>query len=182
MSLPPLNPQAVPIVSILIGAVLLLCGRRLFWLFVAAIGFWIGFQITPTLVQHPPEWLTLVVAVVLGILGAVLALVLQKIAIAVAGFLVGGKIATAIMAAFVATHAHHTGIVFVVGGIVGALLLLVLFDWALIVFSAVAGAELILDHLHVPTRGATIIFVALVIVGIVVQAAMFSRRRRSGVR
>lgn len=173
-----INPQTVPIVSILIGVLVLLFGRRLFWLFVAAIGFWIGFEITPSLMQHPPEWLTLVVAIVLGIIGAVLALVLQKIAIAVAGFLVGGKIATAIMAAFVTTHAHYSGIAFVIGGIIGAILLLVLFDWALIVFSAVAGADLIISHLHVPAKGAAIIFIALAIFGIVVQAAMFSRRGR----
>jgi uncharacterized protein DUF4203 len=172
-----MNPQTVPIVSILIGVLVLLFGRRLFWLFVAAIGFWIGFQITPTLLHQPPEWLTLVVAIVLGIVGAVLALLLQKIAIAIAGFLVGGKIATAIMSAFVVTHANHSGIVFIVGGIIGAILLLVLFDWALIVFSAVAGADLITSHLHVPANGAAIIFIALVIFGIFVQAAMFSRRR-----
>jgi hypothetical protein len=168
----------VPIISILIGALVLLFGRRLFWLFVAAIGFWIGFQLTPYLMQHPPEWLTLVVAIVLGIVGAVLALVLQKVAIAIGGFFVGGRIATALMAAFVSGHVRDHGIAFIIGGIIGAILLLVLFDWALIVFSAIAGADLITSNLHVPPKGAAIIFIALAIFGIFVQAAMFSRRRR----
>jgi hypothetical protein len=174
-----MNPQTVLIISILIGALVLLFGRRLFWLFVAGIGFWIGFEITPVLMQHPPEWLTLLVAIVLGVVGAILALLLQKIAIAVAGFLVGGHIATALMTAFVVSHANYSGIAFIVGGIIGAILLLVLFDWALIVFSAIAGADLITSHLHVPAKGAAIIFIALVIFGIAVQAAMFARRRRS---
>jgi hypothetical protein len=170
--------QATPIIGIVIGALVLLFGRRLFWLFVAAIGFWIGFQLTPYLMQHPPEWLTLVVAVVLGIIGAVLALVLQKIAIAVAGFFVGGRIATTLMATFVTGYAHDHGIAFIIGGIIGAILLLVLFDWALILFSAIAGADLITSNLHVPPKGAAIIFIVLAIIGIFVQAAMFARRRR----
>ena len=172
-----MNPNTVPIVGIVIGALVLLFGRRLFWLFVAAIGFWIGFQFTPYLVQHPPEWVTLVVAVVLGIIGAVLALVLQKVAIAIAGFFVGGRIATALMATFVTGYTHDHGIAFIIGGIIGAILLLVLFDWALIVFSAIAGADLITSNLHVPPKGAAIIFIVLALIGIFVQAAMFSRRR-----
>ncbi|MGH7938209.1 MAG: hypothetical protein ACRD5Z_07550, partial [Bryobacteraceae bacterium] len=77
------------------------------------------------------------------------------------------------------THAQYHGIAFVVGGIIGAILLLVLFDWALIFFSAIAGAELITSNLHVPPKGAAIIFIVLVIFGIFVQAAMFARRRRA---
>ncbi len=173
-----MNPQTAPIVSIVVGVLVLLFGRRLFWLFVAAVGFWIGFELTPYVIQHPPEWLTLAVAIVLGILGAVLALILQKIAIAIAGFLVGGHIATALLAAFVNAHAHYSGLTFIIGGIIGAILLLVLFDWALIFFSAIAGAELIASNVHVPPKGAAVIFLALTIVGIFVQVAMFVRRRR----
>ncbi|HEY1769624.1 MAG TPA: DUF4203 domain-containing protein [Chthoniobacterales bacterium] len=174
-----MNPHAVPALSILIGAIVLLFGRKLFWLFVAAIGFWIGFQFTPHLLHHPPAWLTLAVAVGLGILGAVLALVLQKIAIAIAGFLVGGHVASAVMSTFVVTHAQYAGIAFLIGGIIGAILMLALFDWALILFSAIAGAQLITDNLHVPAKGVALIFLGLVILGIIVQAAMFSGRRRT---
>jgi len=66
---------------------------------------------------------------------------------------------------------------FVVGGIVGALLLLLLFDWALIVFSSIAGAELIAASFHLPTIGTTILLLALAILGIVVQSAILTRRR-----
>lgn len=169
------------IVSLLAGLALLCFGRRLFWLFVAAIGFWIGFELTPHVMQHPPATLTLVVALVLGLLGAVLALLLQKIAIAVAGFLAGGHIATTLFATFVASHAQPSTITFIIGGIIGALLLLLLFDWALIFFTAVAGAELIASNLHVPPKGAAIIFFGLTIFGIFVQAAMRSRGRRGAV-
>lgn len=167
----------VPIISLLLGVVLLLFGRRLFWLFVAAVGFAIGLELVPYIVQHPPPWLALTVGIVLGLLGAVLALVVQKIAVAVAGFLVGGHIATSLMAAFVATHAQYSGLTFIIGGIVGALLLLALFGWALILFSSIAGAELIVSNLHIPPSGTAILFIGLTILGVIVQAALSGRRR-----
>lgn len=169
--------QPIPIISILVGVLILLFGRRLFWLFVAAVGFWVGFEATPHLMQNPPPWLALVVALGLGLLGALLAFVLQKVAIAIAGFLVGGHVAVSLMAAFVNTHANYSGMAFLIGGILGAILLLVLFDWALIVFSAIAGAELIVTHLRLPQAGTTILLLGLTILGIIVQSALFARRR-----
>ncbi len=172
-----MNPHTVPIFSVLLGAALLLFGRRLFWLFVAAVGFGIGFELTPHLMQHPPAWLTLTVALGLGVLGAILAVVLQKIAIAVAGFLVGGHVATALLVAFVAAPAQGFSIAFIIGGIIGALLLLAVFGWALIVFSSIAGAQLIATNLHLPSSGAAIVFLGLTIIGIVFQASLQRRRR-----
>jgi hypothetical protein len=168
---------SVPIASALIGMVVLFFGRRLFWLCVAAVGFAAGVEIAPHLVSNPSPLLALIVAVVLGLIGALLAIFLQKIAIAIAGFLAGGKLATAIAAAFFIEHAHYFMITFVVGGILGALLLLMLFDWALIFLSALVGAHLIERTIVLPPAGATILFVALAALGVVVQAAMMRRGR-----
>ena len=68
------------------------------------------------------------VAIVFGFIGALLALFLQKIAIAIAGFLAGGKLAMALVTAFIAEGARYPGITFIIGGIIGAILLLALFD------------------------------------------------------
>ncbi|MBA2585578.1 MAG: hypothetical protein H0U99_03740, partial [Chthoniobacterales bacterium] len=69
-----------------VGIALLLCGRRLFWLFVAALGFAAGIYLTPLVVHEAPAWLALVISLGLGALGALFALLLQRLAIAVAGF------------------------------------------------------------------------------------------------
>ena len=167
----------VPIISLLIGIALLLFGRRLFWLFVAAIGFAIGLQLAPYLMQNPPPWLSLAISLALGLLGALLAFLLQKLAIGIAGFLVGGRVAVAMVAAFMANHAQYYGITFVIGGIIGALLLLALFDWALIIFSSIEGARLVADAVHLPSTGTTILVVVLAIFVIIVQAMMFRGRR-----
>jgi Domain of unknown function (DUF4203) len=166
----------IPILSVLIGAIILFFGRRLFWLCVAAVGFAAGMQVAPHLMHEPTPVLQLSIAVVFGFIGALLALFLQKVAIAVAGFLAGGKLAMALVAAFFAEGARYPGISFVVGGIIGAILLLALFDWALIVMSSLVGAYLIGQTIVLPATGATILFVVLVAVGIAVQAAAFRRR------
>src|SRR6266481_3305232 len=134
---------SIPIFSVLIGVVVLFFGRKLFWLCVAAIGFAAGVELAPLLVQEPSVLLSLTIALLLGIIGALLALFLQKIAIAVLGFLAGGKLAGAIAAAFFVHYAQHSTIIFLIGGVIGAILLLVLFVWLLTLSSAFIGAHLI---------------------------------------
>jgi hypothetical protein len=171
---PPIH-FSVPIVGALIGVVVLLFGRKLFWLCVAAVGFAAGAEIAPYLVHEPSPLLQLTVALILGLIGALLAFLLQKIAIAVVGFLAGGKLAGAIAAAFFVHYAQHSTIIFVIGGIVGAILMLVLFDWALIVVSSLIGAHLIQSAIVLPPSGSTILFLGLAVIGILVQAASLRR-------
>jgi len=168
---------SVGIVGALIGAAVLLFGRRLFWLCVAAVGFAAGVEIAPHLVHEPSPVLALTVALVLGVIGALLALFLQKIAIAVLGFLAGGKLAGAIGAAFFVQYAQHSTVIFVAGGIIGAILLLVLFDWALIVVSSLIGAHLIQSAIVLPPSGSTILLIGLTIIGILIQGASLRRSK-----
>jgi hypothetical protein len=158
----------VPVVGALIGIVILFFGRKLFWLCVAAVGFLAGIELAPHLVTEPSPLLELAIALVLGVL-------LQKIAVAVVGFLAGGKLASAIAAAFFVHYSQYSTIIFVVGGLIGAMLLLFLFDWALIVVSSFIGAHMIQNAIVLPPAGATIVFLGLAIVGMVVQAASLRR-------
>ena len=170
---------SVPIIGVVIGAAILLFGRKLFWLFVAALGFAMGLEIAAYFMREPPVWMTLLVALVLGVVGALLAILLQKLAIAVAGFIAGGRIAWALAAAFWVEHAHYRGITFVIGGILGALLLLALFDWVLILLSSVEGAHLIANGIVLPEKGSLILFIVLAVIGVVVQGSMLRGSRRT---
>ena len=167
--------SSVTIVGVLIGVVILFFGRKLFWLCVAAVGFAVGVQIAPLLVNEASSLLALLIALLFGVLGALLALFIQKVAIAVLGFLAGGKLATAIAAAFFVQYAQYSTIIFIIGGIIGAILLLALFGWALIVVSSFIGAYLIESAIVLPPTGSTLVFIGLAIVGIFVQAASFRR-------
>ena len=59
---------SVTIIGALIGAVVLLFGRKLFWLCVAAIGFAAGVELAPHLVHEPSALLSLTIALLLGII------------------------------------------------------------------------------------------------------------------
>jgi hypothetical protein len=161
----------IPILSALIGAVILFFGRKLFWLCIAAVGFAAGSELATHFMHQPTPLMALTIALVLGFIGALIALFLQKMAIAIAGFLAGGKLATAIVAAFFVNLTPYYWITFVIGGIIGAILLLALFDWALIFFSAIVGAYLIQSAITLPSTGSAILFIALAAVGFFVQAA-----------
>jgi hypothetical protein len=167
----------IPILSVLIGLALLLVGRKLFWLLVAAVGFAAGVEFAPVLVHEPSQILVITAALVLGFVGALLALFLQKFAVAIVGFAAGGRLAVAIMAAFVVQHETTFALTFIIGGVVGGLLFLLLFDWALIFLSSMVGAYMILSAVTLPQVGAAIAFIVLTIFGVFVQAG-FNRRTK----
>ena len=104
-----------------------------------------------------------------------LRLSLLLVAIAVLGFLAGGKLATAIAASFFVHYAQYSTIIFIAGGVIGAILLLALFGWALIVVSSFIGAYLIQSAIVLPPTGSTLVFIGLAILGIFVQAASYRR-------
>jgi hypothetical protein len=168
---------SVPTVGLLVGAAILLLGRKLFWLFVAAIGFALGAEIAPQIIHHPAPLVTLAIAVGLGFLGALVAVLLQKFAIAVSGFLAGGWFAISLYA-FFAGHVKNVEVVFLVGGILGAILLLALFDRVLIFFSSVIGARFIATTILLSQTGRTMLFILLVVIGMAVQTSMLSPARR----
>ncbi len=163
------------ILRILIGILVLILGRKLFWLFVAVLGFAFGAALGTQLFQGQPDWLILVIALGAGLLGALLAVFLQEIAIAVAGFIGGGYIALILLNALGQNPGPASWLPFLIGGIIGLVLMIALFDWALIVLSSLVGAGLILQaiqpiQLRRPIEG--LLFIILVVIGIAIQASL----------
>lgn len=171
-------PQfSVPVIGALVGVIVLIFGRKLFWLCVAAVGFAAGVELAPQLLHQPTPLLQLSIALVLGFAGALIALLLQKVAIGIVGFAAGGRLAVGLAATFLVQAYNYYWLTFLIGGIIGAILLIALFDWALIVISSLVGAHLIVRAITLPVAGESIVFIGLTIVRIVVQMALFRPRR-----
>ncbi|MGE5250476.1 MAG: hypothetical protein ACM3QS_09715 [Bacteroidota bacterium] len=172
----------VGLFNVLLGIGLLVAGRRLFWLFVAAAGFVLGAQLTIR-TFHGPEWLGLIVGIVVGILFAVLAIFLRAIAIGIAGFLAGGAILLGLAQIFNVNVGNYTWLVYLAGGLIGVILVSLLFNWALITLSSLGGAGLIIRELAAPfglqASLVSVIFIVLVILGVVIQGADLRGSRRS---
>ncbi len=165
-------------ISALLGGALLVAGRKLFWLFVGVIGFIIGGQIAARFF-HGSELTTLIAAIALGIISAVLTIFLESLSITIAGFLGGGYILLMLATSLGVKNDILIRIAFIVGGIIGAALIIVLFDWALITISSLAGASLIIGAFH--PANSVLIFFILLIIGVAIQgSALRAEKRGSG--
>ncbi len=157
-------------ITLILGALLLVLGRKLFWLFVGALGFVAGMSLAQNYLGGQSENVVLIAGIVCGLLGVVLAIFLQRVAIAAAGFFAGGYFVMNIAASYLGTTETTGWVLFVIGGVIGALLLSMLFDWALIVFSSLIGAVLVTQSLHL--HNSPLLVFGLAIAGILVQAQL----------
>ena len=173
------------ILTLLFGIVLLVAGRRIFWLLVGVIGFYFGFDLASRVLGLDAQGLGLLIGAFAGIVGIFLALFIQKLAIGLAGFLIGGYPTMTLMGADAASMTGTELIALVVGGAVCALLAVWLFELALILLSALAGAGLVVEALGTEPATATLAFLVLVVIGIAIQAGIgpsTKKRRRRRLR
>ncbi len=157
----------------IIGIMLLALGRRLFWLFVGCLGFVAGLQMAQQYFGLQPIWMAWAVATLFGVIGALLAVFFQTLAIGLGGFAAGSAI-TAYLAALMGFTA--VPLISVIGGLIGAILLFSLFDWALIGLSSVAGSTLVVQALNWNPRSEMILFTGLIVGGIWFQASLLRRQ------
>ena len=161
------------IINLVLGVVLLTTGKKLYWLFVAVVGFVIGLALATQYVHLNPAWLIYVVAVGTGVIGALLATFLQHLAIALVGFIVGGYGALYLSTLLGKSSEPFNLMAFVIGGIVGLLLVASVFNWALYMLSAWAGATLVTQAIGLQAQLGLILFFVLFVLGMVIQAGLF---------
>lgn len=166
-----------PILNIVLGIILLTTGKKLYWLFVAIVGFVIGLSLATQYVKLNPTWLVYIVALGVGLIGAILATFLQRLAIALVGFFVGGYGALYLAGLFGTSNDPINLMAFIIGGIVGLLLVASIFDWALYLLSSWAGATLITktvtEGVGLNSQIGLIVFFVLFILGMIIQAGLF---------
>lgn len=156
-----------------LGLILLVSGRKLFWLCVAAVGFLVGMELSAALLPGQSRWVALLIGLGAGLLGAFLAVVAQRVAFSLAGFYAGAYLALA--------TAHSLGaggnspVVFVAGGLIGALLAALILDWAIVVLTCLAGAWAIVEAAGLGQPAGVLVLVALALAGILVQARLMTR-------
>ena len=165
-------------VKVIVGALLLGLGRKIYWLFVAAIGFAAGLALATRLLPNQTEWVMLLVALVFGVIGAVLAIFFQRLAISIAGFAAGALIVDALLKSISTSNSVLFYVLLIVGGIIGAVLVSVIFDWALILLSSVAGSLLIVQSLQLTGLVEVAVALVLFLVGLSLQFGLMRREKR----
>ena len=165
----------INLINVILGGALLLAGRKLFWLFVGAVGFVTGLQLASSFWQGP-ETLALVFGLIVGVIFALLAIFLQTITIGIAGFLAGGYILNAMAIMF---GLEAGWIIYIIGGLIGLALVIFLFDWAIITLSSLAGASMLVQAFLAEGGAGGIIFTILFLIGVIVQGSVFRSEQHS---
>ena len=177
------------LVRALVGLGSLFMGRLLFWLFVGAAGFAAGVDLAVAFLENETAGLIVVVGLIAGLLGAVLALLAERLAIGLAGFVAGGYLLRYLVDLVLAGELSMlvSAVVFILGGTIGTILLLMIFEVALIILSSILGAALLLQvgsaaGLGLSPSGEGLLFVLLTVVGIGVQWGFLRREEVRGRR
>lgn len=162
----------INIIYIILGIVLLMLGRKLFWLFAGAMAFVFGVESVPLILTGQSQYVIWIIALVLAIIVLVLAFLAQKIGLGIAGFVAGGYVAVSIINQLKYNIPWLPWLVFAVGGLIGVVLVIVLFDLAIVVLSSLCGAFLIVQAVGFNLYLTKILFVFLVGVGIITQTIL----------
>lgn len=155
--------------AIAVGVGLLSVGRRLFWLAVAALGFTLAFALVQELSGDADPGVALALGLAGGVLGAVLAVAVQRIAIVVAGFLLGALATAGVLPSLGSFSDAQTLLLSLGGGLLGAALSLGVASLALRLVTAAVGALLIVEASGLPSPWGRLLFVTLWALGFVVQ-------------
>ena len=162
-----------PALHLVLGVIILLAGRNIFWLFIAAIGFLVGAGIATSWLADHSLWLRLAVGLGAGLGGAILAIVFERAGFALAGFY------TVVFLSFnylekLGFSGASTFMPYVLG-LIGAVLVALLTDWAIILLSALAGASAILSVFALGPIVELLCLLCLTTLGVVVQRASIKR-------
>ncbi len=162
-----------PWLSFAVGGLLIVAGRRLVWLAVAAAGFVLGAWAS-TVIAPQVEEAQWIVALVMGVAGAILAVILQRLAIAVAGAGLGALIALRwadSLAQVLGIDNQHLAVfvAMAIGGVIGLLLASKVFALAATLVTAAIGGVLVATQLPLHPAPQLAVAAALLLVGLVLQ-------------
>lgn len=159
------------VVRIVLGALVLLLGRRLFWLAVGSLGFLFGFDWVTYRLGDWPTWAAWLAAGGFGALCALGAVFLQRVSFGVGGFLAGGYLATQVLTALGIQNDPAPGLFFVLGGMAGAILAIISVDWVLVALTSLVGAAVVAEGMGNGPMVSSLVFLGLTVLGIGVQTA-----------
>jgi hypothetical protein len=164
-----ISGPAMALPGIVLGFVLLVFGRRMFWLFVGIAGFLFGVEIASTVLFDQPFWQQVTLALGFGLLGLLLALVAQRVAFVLVG-IYGGAYLVVVLARTAGVQVEPLWLA-IVGALGGGILAALLTDWVIIVLSSLVGAGAIVAGISVGPLVDMVIFVVLVVFGVSVQSS-----------
>ena len=163
-----------PWLWVVAGLLLLLLGRQLYTALLGLLGFFVSYGMLADVATLPSD-VRLLVAVGIGVVSALLAFVVRKVAVAVAGAMLGAGAALWAAGFYGLKVEVLWWVVTAVAALLGAWLLRQVFETALIVVSSFIGALLIVAAVGLEGLPAHAAVAVLIVAGVA-----FQMRRRRG--
>ncbi len=164
--------SSVTLVSLITGLLLLLAGRKTFWLFLGLAGVAVAVAFVPRILPDLDQQTLLLVSIGAGILGGILAFVFSRVLVWVGGCVAGGYLGV-IAWQTVAPGPSFPWMAAVVGGLLGMLVAKFLFESALVLASSAVGAALLVHVSGLEGTSGLAALVVLTAAGIIVQGRLW---------
>jgi hypothetical protein len=138
------------------------------------MGFALSLSLALQIFKGQPSWILILFALIIGVVGALLTIVVQKAAIILGGFLAGAYLLGSLASGLHLAN-NLSWLPYLVGGILGGGLVVALFEWSLIVLSSLVGAILVIGAADFGAELAALGALLLFLAGVGVQALVMSR-------
>ncbi len=165
---------ATDLFVIALGLALLAGGRKLYWLALGAIGFFGAIWFARHLPDLGAPSLGLGIGFLIGVLGAGLAILAQRMAIGLGGFVIGGAVVYWSAAWLTVPTGWHPGpwmwAIAIGGAMLGTLFAAVMFEAALLALTSLCGALMVAKASHLGPPHESWLFLILLCAGVITQS------------
>ena len=156
---------------LLTGGLLVLFGRKLFWLASSLLGFFGGLMLVNRYFPNLDGTTHLIIAVALGIITAIVVVMVQKATVAIAGLGAGAYLGYTVLS-FMELHVSFLTVVMIIAmALLGLLLALKLFNWALSIITSLLGALVLVQTMELSDTLGLVIMALICAIGVIVQSA-----------
>lgn len=157
------------LINLAFGFIFLIAGHQLPWLFVAGVGYFIGWPLSDMFSVGPGTLERITFSLAISAIAVFLAYFLKKLIVSAAAFYAGGiaflSLAQILSWDFTAVRLP----VFLLAGGVSALVILLSYNWSLIIISTISGATIITQNINFGDISDVAMFLLLLMVGLITQ-------------
>jgi hypothetical protein len=157
------------IIQGLIGFITLAAGSQVYWFFAGVVGFLFSDFIAINLFKAEAGTNSLLIGLGGAVIGILLTITARKPVMILIGFLAGILAANTLPELFGWTPPFNEWFLLIAGGVVGGVFMAASYGYALMVLSAIIGAQLIAINVQLGGVNPQIMFFAVLILGIGVQ-------------
>jgi hypothetical protein len=169
--------NTITLVSLIAGLILLVAGRKAFWIFLGLAAFAVTVAFIQRYLPNLDERTLLVVSLVVGAIAAAAAVALAKAIVWVGGFVGGGYIGVIVWEMLVPAAAGFPWVAFVIGGVIGMVLMKLLFESLLVLGSSAVGAALFVHIFRVEGTLGLLLLIGLTVIGVIIQGRLWPGKK-----